>query len=205
MGDRYEASGSQSDFQPGSDGQVLRNLLGITSPDEMDEIELDLLNQLYQSIFTNNFLAPRLTVADLHSWHQQWLGNVYPWAGEIRTVNRSKEDFSFAAADQVPRLLDEFQQTCLDRFTPSNELEHGALIEALAVTHVELILIHPYREGNGRLARLLADVMAVQANRGLLDYSAWDRDKERYFAAIQRGVAREYGPMKDLFSGALKS
>ena len=79
------------------------------------------------------------------------------------------------------------------------------MIEALAVTHVELILIHPFREGNGRLARLLADVVAVQANRGLLDFSAWDKDKERYFAAIQRGVAREYGPMKELFSGDLQS
>ena len=205
MGNRYEALGTQSEFQPGSDGQVLRNLLGITSPDEMYEIELDLLNQLYQSIFTNNFPARRLAVADLHSWHQQWLGNVYSWAGKIRTVNLSKEDFSFAAMDQVPRLLDEFQHTCLDQFTPGAGLEHRALIEALAVTHVELILIHPYREGNGRLARLLADVMAVQANRGLLDYSAWDRDKDRYFAAIQRGVARDYDPMKDLFSGALKS
>jgi cell filamentation protein len=48
----------------------------------------------------------------------------------------------------------------------------------LAVTHVELILIHPFREGNGRLARLLADVMAVQADRGLLDYTEWDRDRE---------------------------
>jgi len=130
--------------------------------------------------------------------------STYPWAGEVRNVNISKGDFHFAAADQVPRLLDEFQQACLDRFTPSRGLEDKSLIESLAVTHVELILIHPFREGNGRLARLLADVMAVQAGRGLLDYSEWDRDKERYFAAIQQGLDRAYGPMIQLTSEALK-
>lgn len=83
-------------------------------------------------------------------------------------------------------------------------MEDEALCEALAVTHVELILIHPFREGNGRLARLLADVMAAQANRGLLDYTQWERDKESYFAAIQQGLDRHYGPMISLMSEALK-
>jgi len=201
---RYDASGSQSEFQPGSNGEVLRNQLGISKPEEMDEIELDLLDQLYQYTFRRHFPDRRLTVADLKSWHHQWLGNVYPWAGEPRNVNLSKGDFHFAAADQIPRLLDEFQETCLDRFTPSHDLSDAALCEALAMTHVELILIHPFREGNGRLARLVADVMAAQANRGLLDYSEWDRDKERYFAAIQQGLDEDYGPMVGLMSEALK-
>ena len=46
-------------------------------------------------------------------------------------------------------------------------------MRAIAETQVELIPIHPFREGNGRLARLLADVMAVQAGQDPLDYSAW--------------------------------
>src|SRR5699024_1074201 len=199
-----DTSGSQSEFQSGSGGEVLSNLLDVTSPEEIDEIELDLLDQLYQHVFRRDFPDRRLTVADLESWHHQWLGNVYPWAGEIRNVNLSKGDFHFAAADQIPRLLDEFQETCLDRFTPSHDLSDAALCEALAMTHVELILIHPFREGNGRLARLLADVMAAQAKRGLLDYSEWDRDKERYFAAIQQGLDRNYGAMIELTSEALR-
>ncbi|MDZ7829356.1 MAG: Fic family protein [Halofilum sp. (in: g-proteobacteria)] len=78
------------------------------------------------------------------------------------------------------------------------------MVEAIAVTHVELILIHPFREGNGRLARLLADVMATQAGHGLLDYSGWDSNKASYFAAIQQGMESEYGPMKQLVAAALQ-
>jgi len=71
------------------------------------------------------------------------------------------------------------------------------------MTHVELILIHPFREGNGRLSRLLADVMVVQAGRGPLDYSAWEADKAAYFGAIRAGMAKDYRPMQRLVEAAL--
>ena len=106
---RYEASGIQAEFEPGSNERVLRNLLGVTNPSEMDNVELLLLEQLYRAVFDEDFPDRHLTVADLYSWHYQWLGNVYSWAGEQRAVNVSKGDFHFAAAAQIPRLLDEFQ------------------------------------------------------------------------------------------------
>jgi len=204
MTDRYEASGSQAEFQPGSDDRVLRNVLGITSPEEMDEIELVLLEQLYREVLGPDFPVGKLSVADLKDWHYRWLGNVYHWAGEERSVNLAKGDFHFAAAAQIPRLLEEFERNCLARFTPCEVLSDSELMEAIAVTHVELILIHPFREGNGRLARLLADVMATQAGHGPLDYSGWDSNKASYFAAIQQGMGGEYGQMKQLVAAALK-
>lgn len=85
-----------------------------------------------------------------------------------------------------------------------NEAELQLLLEeAIAVWHVEFILIHPFREGNGRLSRLLADVMAVQSGYGPLDYSAWDANKTAYFAAIQHGLARNYAPMQQWVRSAL--
>ena len=114
-----------------------------------------------------------------------------------------KSGFQFAAAAQIPRLLAEYERDCLLPSTPCDDLHTTALAEAIAVCHVKLILIHPFREGNGRLSRLLADVMAVQAGRELLDYSPWDADKAAYFAAIQRGMVRDYAPMRRLVSLAL--
>ena len=51
----------------------------------------------------------------------------------------------------------------LPTHTPCTGMSENQLTEAIAVVHVELILIHPFREGNGRLSRLLANVMALQA------------------------------------------
>lgn len=194
MSDRY-ATGSEGESQPGSDGQVLRNALGITDPSERDEAELELLHKLYKAVLEENFPDRRLLVSDLKHWHRLWLGNVYAWAGRERSVNLGKGGFHFAAAAQVPRLLESFERECLAQFTPCH-LDEAAAIAAIAETHVEFILIHPFREGNGRLSRLLADVMAMQAGHALLDYSPWDADKDRYISAIHAGFAGDYAPMR---------
>jgi len=200
---RYRAKGSQAEMQPGSNAQVLRNTPGITDPTQMDEAELSLLLQLYEWLMGDQFPERRLDVADLMEWHRLWLGNLYDWAGQVRSVNLAKGEFHFAAAAQIPRLLAEFERDCLHRYTPCENMDDDALAEAIAICHVELILIHPVREGNGRLSRLLADVMAVQAGRGPLDYSRWDADKTAYFSAIQCGMGRDYAPMRELVSVAL--
>ena len=196
MVDRYEAEGAQGSFQAGSDEQVLSNKLGISDPEEMDDAELTLLEKLYQQVLIERLPARSIIVQDLRDWHRYWLGNIYPWAGEIRAVNLGKDGFFFAAAPQIPRLLEGFEKERLAEFTPCEPDLDENLIHAIAVTHVEFILIPPFREGNGRLSRLLADVMAVQAGYVPLDYSSWERNKEAYFAAINQGLNCNYQPME---------
>lgn len=203
MTDRYHVPGTQGAFQPGSDERVLANKLGITQPEDMDELELELLNQLYEDVLSRNLPDRQLAVVDLKTWHRRWLGNVYDWAGQERSVNMSKGGFMFAATPQIPRLLAEFERNCLARWTPCHDMETEAMVEAIAVTPVELILIHPLREGNGRLPRLLADVMAVQPGRDPLDYSAWEANKTDYIDAIQQGLLGNYAPMEYWVAQAL--
>jgi cell filamentation protein len=204
MSDRYQAESLEVAFEPGSDGKVLANRLGIIDPDAIDDVELRSLAALYEAVLIGDLPQRTLHLDDLHDWHRRWLSPVYAWAGELRSVNVSNDGFLFAAAEQVPRLLTEFERDCLHRYTPCTALEGEALAEAIAVTHVELILIHPFREGNGRLARLLADVMAVQAGLLSLDYSGWDAGREAYFAAIRAGQGRDYEPMIGLVNRALR-
>lgn len=201
MSDRYN-TGGQDATEPGSRGEVLRNKLGITHRADMDEAELVLLGKLYGAVLVESFPNRRLTVDDIKTWHRRWLGNVYDWAGEERAVNMGKQDFQFASAHLIPELLDTFEQQCLAAFTPCHGLNGSVLHRAIATTHVEFILIHPFREGNGRLSRLLADVMAVQANHDPLDYSSWDANKKAYFAAIHAGLGNDYAPMTNLVEKA---
>ena len=114
----------------------------------------------------------------------------------------AKDEFQFAAAGQIPQLLSKLEQEHLKRYTPCTNDSLEQLVEAIAVVHVEFILIHPFRDGNGRLSRLLADVMAVQAGYPPLDYSCWDQNKDAYFSAIGQGMSMNYEPMKDWVSRA---
>lgn len=201
MSDRY-TTGLEGEFQPGSNETVLANKIGITNAERMNAVELDLLEQLYHAIFLDDFPDRRLALADLKTWHRRWLSNIYHWAGHERSVNMGKAGFQFATAAQIPHLLTLFERDCLQQWTPCC-LAGDALTHALAVTHVELILIHPFREGNGRLSRLLADVMAVQAGIRPLDYSSWEQNKPAYIDAIHAGVGRDYAPMQTLIESAL--
>jgi len=203
MTDRYAVQGAQGEFEPGSDERVLLNKLGIQSVEDMDELELELLQRLYEEVLVNHLPNRALTVEDLKTWHRRWLGNVFEWAGQERSVNMGKEGFMFAASAQIPRLLAEFERNYLARWTPCHNIATETLVEAIATTHVEFILIHPFREGNGRLSRLLADVMAVQSGREPLDYSSWNADKPGYIQAIHQGLQMEYTPMKRLVAKAL--
>jgi cell filamentation protein len=78
------------------------------------------------------------------------------------------------------------------------------ILHALAVVHVEFLLIHPFREGNGRLARLLSILMALQAGLPLLDFSGIKgKGKERYFAAVRAGLDQNYQFMKQIFDDVI--
>lgn len=201
---RYDTAGSpEGEWEPGSEESVLANELGVTNPDLMDQIELDGLNYLYQSVYESVTEDETLGMEDLVAWHKEWLGGIYAWAGQYRTVNMSKNGFPFAAAAQLPRLVEELDQV-IQGSTPCLDMTDEDLISAIARVHVEFVLVHPFREGNGRIGRLLADIMALQAGKPGLDFSSWDQDREAYFAAIQQGLGEEYGLMEAFVRQALQ-
>ena len=164
MSPRYSTENlTEAQFQSGSNRRVLKNLLGIKRKREMDALEAVKLSEATDWAIRNYSVDYRFTAQDIDGLHQQWLGTIYPWAGQHRQVNISKGGFTFAMAAQVSRLMAEFERDVLAQYTPCNFNNRDDVIEALAITHCELVLIHPYREGNGRTSRLLATLMALQA------------------------------------------
>lgn len=184
---RYDATGNEAEYQPGGEPGVLRNCLALTRWQDIEDAETELLDALYQRVLPHPW--DKLTFSDIQHWHHQWLGNLYQWAGRLRTVNMSKGDFHFAVADQLPRLVSTFEQDYLSQLAGLNTQPEDTVIRYLAQSHVEFILIHPFREGNGRISRLLLDVMALQAGFQPLDYQLWEQHKDFYFKAIQAGVS----------------
>lgn len=200
--DRYDMSGlPEAQFEPGSNGQVLKNRLGITSKQEMDNTEALALTKTMDALVRMYGETHRFTAADIREWHGLWLGDIYEWAGRYRQVNVSKDDFPFATAAHIPALMEQFEQVVLRRCTPCNIASRATVLRALAETHVELVLIHPFRDGNGRLARVLSSLMALQAGLPLLDFSVIAGEKKKeYLGAVRAGLEKNYTPMERLFA-----
>ena len=199
---RYDVSGlPEAQFEPGSNELVLRNRLGIVSSKEMDDAEARALERTMAGLVVQYSQKHQFTAQDLRAIHKNWLGEIYEWAGEYRQVNVSKGDFPFAAAARVPSLMEKFERDQLAEYTPCDFSERADVVRALAETHVELVLVHPFREGNGRLARVLSTLMALQAGLPLLDFGPITGErKETYFAAVQAGLDKHYKPMEQLFA-----
>jgi cell filamentation protein len=206
MTDRYDTSHLPEDqYEPGSGGTVLRNLLGISDPVEMEITETAELWLVQERLFGEISSDQAFTVEDLYRIHHQWLGRIYAWAGRPRNVNLAKGGFNFAMVLAIPSLLAEFELSQLRKYTPCLFESHDDVVQALAEVHVELMLIHPFREGNGRLGRLLATLMALQAGLPILEFSEMiGVRKEEYFGAIRAGLDRNYQPMKGLFSDVIE-
>ena len=203
---RYDASGLiEAQCEPGSRGRVLRNLLGIKGKREMDQIEAREQLRALEELIGIYDQDHRFSANDICRIHRIWLKPIYAWAGQYRQVNLSKGGFPFAAADQIPRLMMEFERGPLQQSAPCRFHALDEAISAIAIVHAEFLLIHPFREGNGRVARLLAILMALQAGLPPLDFGGVrGRKRQEYFAAVKASLERNYQPMEKVFSAVIR-
>jgi cell filamentation protein len=201
MNDRYPTLHLPEDqYEPDSNGRVLRNLLGIKTTEALENVEEERFERLMEEALTRFDSDHRFTTKDIVWLHRVWLEGVFSWAGAFRTVNIGKGGFLFASAVHLPELMRHFEKDQLARLTPCRFESIEEVAAALAEVHVELVLIHPFREGNGRISRLLSVLMALQAGLPPLDFSALQgAQREGYFAAVQAGMDRDYLPMTKIF------
>jgi len=201
---RYE-TGLGDEFEPGSNGHVLRNHLGIVDPDVADQIESRLLSSAYLRSVEELDTETTFSVEGILDMHRDWLEPLYPFAGQLRAVDVSKDNFLFARAAFLREGLAGLD-SILRRNTPCAGMDLGDLSFAIAEVHAELLFLHPFREGNGRLARWLADLMALQSGITPLDWgfrSGGAKARSRYFAALHRGYVTDYGLLTELVAEAL--
>ncbi len=122
------------------------------------------------------------TVEDVRSWHTRVMRGlevpnqnfVGKFRGEvcIENINVRIGRYFGVTAGQVANELAQFEQTLqravhrLDQFLPpGTELDTDttlAILDLCAWAHAEWVRIHPFANGNGRIARLLANSLAMR-------------------------------------------
>tara|TARA_R110001592_G_scaffold29089_1_gene105842 strand:- start:83 stop:670 length:588 start_codon:yes stop_codon:yes gene_type:complete len=154
--DRYD---SQNDHYliPGS--STLKNLLNITDLDALEHAEREITAASSRLI---QFGEPPYDMAYLQQLHHDLFCNLYAWAGQIRNVDISKGGTRFCTADRiVPEASKLFTQ--LQQHDWLRGLSPELMAERMAYFYSEFNMIHPFREGNGRVQRLLFEHLALSA------------------------------------------
>jgi cell filamentation protein len=187
---------------------VLRNRLGIRRKREMDQFEYEALLRAQEAYLERISPETRFTAALLCEMHRDWLGEIYEWAGRYRTVELSKGGFTWPPAHLVAHNMAQFEAGLLREHTPCRPGSLSQVARQLAEVHTDLLLIHPFREGNGRLARWLAALMALQAGyaspRLQFRGPGTGRNQARYLEAVKRGYLQDYEASEAFFREGLE-
>lgn len=182
---------------PNSQSELLPNLLNLKSAEEiaLSEFEGFLKAEIVLTEKLNT--KTKFDTKYILQIHKLALGHLYAFAGKYREVNLSKGGFPFAAARFLVDTMNTFESEILlklhNEYTNKEEL-----VRDIAIVHAELLFIHPFREGNGRTARILANLMARKQGFGsLLFDKVGEPEFERYVSAVQMAAKKEYMKMEE--------
>jgi cell filamentation protein len=167
---------------------ILKNKLGFISQEKLSSVETQCLIEAYKKAATDYLENHVFTDVDVRDLHELFLGKVYEWAGRYRTVDLSSEDIRFCHAAFIQNNMQTFSDDLLSKLTPFRpDLAKSEILNRVSKIHGELIIIHPFRDGNGRTIRLLCDLLLMQAGYGPMRIAAfYDRNfLKRYHRAIQ--------------------
>lgn len=140
---------------------TLRNRRGITDPEELRRVEEDVsafrLRQLVDGAVR---VHGRWDLAHLQRVHRHLFGDLYEWAGQVRTIEMWK------ATDHHPLPNPEHVRTIFGRLAQDGHLrglERSAFITKVSQLQADLFAVHPFREGNTRSTTLFVRLLAREA------------------------------------------
>ena len=159
---------------------TLENKLGIINSSELSRIEEKISKvralELFETGLLDTFEVG--TFEGLAKIHKYLFGEIYDFAGEIRTVNMAKGNFRFAPVMYLEAALANISKMPQSAF------------DEIVEKYVEMNAAHPFREGNGRSTRIWLDAIFKKELKMVIDWSKVD--KNDYLLAMERS------PIKDV-------
>ncbi len=145
-------------------------------------------------------LPEMLTVEYMQELHRRMLGDVWQWAGKIRSIQLQN---AFASA--VPYIRSDLQglyHDAMEYWLPDKSMSPDEV--ALRIHH-RVVKIHPFQNGNGRHSRLLADLV-LEKHFGVAPFT-WggnaelgntDPHRQIYLDGLKVADKGNYGPLMQL-------
>lgn len=159
---------------------TLENKLGLTNSTDLAREEERISKKKALELFESGVLdiLPAGKFSTLQKIHEYLFSDIYNFAGKVRSVNIAKGNFRFA-----PLMYLEASLSNIDNMPQST-------FDEIIEKYVEMNVAHPFREGNGRSARIWLDhILKTEINQ-VVDWSKVD--KEDYLLAMERS------PIKDV-------
>jgi len=177
---------------------ILKNKLNVHELNELEVAEREITALTIRKV---GFRSPPYNLEYMKLLHRQLFSDLYDWAGELRSIDISKGGTRFCTCS---RIMAESQKLFmgLQRENWLANLQKKEFCEKLAEYYCEFNMIHPFREGNGRVQRLLFEHLSLAAGYDL----SWENiHKNEWIQANIDGVNVNYEPMKQIFTRIVTS
>ena len=138
-------------------------------------------------------------------------GFIFPdWAGKLRTEDVTVGKYKPPHYSKIPELV---KNLCGDlevrlKHIPSSKEESQFLTQIISLLswfQHRLVWIHPFKDYNGRVARLLTNLLALNLGLPILIIKAeTSRDRDRYITAMKAADQQNYSKLEKLITNALR-
>ncbi len=132
--------------------------------------------------------------------HRRMFSSVWKWAGRYRTTERN--------LGWEPHRITEGMRVAFDNARHWAKHDTYSIAESAIRLHYQLVVIHPWSNGNGRHARLIADVLMVSCGNSELPWGGTRSDlvnagtaRHHYIEALRKADCGTFKPLLDFCSG----
>lgn len=130
---------------------ILKNKLNIKDLDELIQKENEIVLKKLTTLIYYGGMLGSFDSQHLRDIHRFLFEDIYDFAGEYREVQIFKKHPKFLEPEKIPNAVDELLE-----YANNLEISFNSTFEIakfLGDLYYKLILIHPFREGNGRTIR----------------------------------------------------
>ena len=176
---------------------VCLNYLKSTDNDYIQKQEDLKLLELYSYLVDNFDISRSFGFNTVKRWHKEVFSSIYPFAGELRSVEMAKGNGVDAWTWRIDFLnaipdLNEF----IKEVTKKSYEDIDSITQDLSKLLSDFLFIHPFREGNGRISRVLCDIILAKNDFPMIGLKL--KKEDNYIQRVHSGYECNYEPMKEL-------
>lgn len=197
--------------KPKSATSFKETAFGILSRSEIIKLEAEGIKKAQQYIIKLSNNKTEISLQVILGIHKEGFGSIFPdWAGKFRTVEVTVGEYEPPHYSKVPELTKNLCDDLAERLKhlPSSENEEiflAELISLLAWFQHRFVWIHPFNDYNGRVARLLTNLLLLNLGFPILTIKAdTGEDRNQYIEAMKSADTHDLSKLENLLTQALK-
>lgn len=197
--------------KPKSATSFKETAFGILPRSKIILLEAEGIKKALQYIIRLSEKKAKITPNLIQDIHKEAFGFIFPdWAGKFRTIDVTVGEYEPPHYSKIAVLVKNLCDDLEERFkhipSPENEEQFLAeVISLLAWFQHRFVWIHPFKDYNGRIARLLTNLLVLNFGLPALEIKAeTGQDRQRYIKSMKAADQHDYSKLERLIADALR-